>query len=121
MHIAQLELSMVLYALVERPDLFRHRHGLWFLDNVAAVMTLVRGCSSNAELGHLIHLALFALRAQGYCEHVQSKSNWADDISRLGVNDPWWRCHGFNFYSAYLPTILFQLPFVAVILTFEFL
>ena len=122
-HIAQLELSMVLYALVERPDLFPHRQGLWFLDNVAAVMTLVRGRSSNvdlAKLGHLIHLALFALRAQGYWEYVQSKSSWADDISRLGVNDPWWRCHGFNFYSAYLPTILFQLPFVAVILTFEF-
>ena len=114
---------MVLYALVERPDLFPHRQGLWFLDNVAAVMTLVRGRSSNADLaklGHLIHLALFALRAQGYWEYVQSKSSWADDISRLGVNDPWWRCHGFNFYSAYLPTILFQPPFVAVILTFEF-
>ena len=49
-HIAQLELSMVLYALVERPDLFRHRHGLWFLDNVATVMTLVRGRSRNADL-----------------------------------------------------------------------
>ena len=63
----QLELSMVLCVLIERPDLFRHRHGLWFLDNVAAVMTLVRGRSSNsglAKLGHLIHLALFALRAQ---------------------------------------------------------
>ena len=125
-HIAPLELSMVLYALVERPDLFRHRHGLWFLDNVAAIMTLVRGRSSNADLakaklGHLIHLALFALRAQGYWEYGQSKSNWADDISRLGVNDPWWRCHGFDFYSSYLPIIFFQLPFVAVIFTFEFL
>ena len=114
-HIAQLELSMVLYALVGRPDLFRHRHGLWFLDNVAAVMTLVRGRSSNADL------ALFALRAQGYWEYVQSKSNWADDISRLGVDDPWWRCHGCEFYASDLPTIFFQLPFVAVILTFEFL
>ena len=123
-HIAQLELSMVLYALVERPDLFRNRRGLWFLDNVAAVMTLVRGRSSNADLaklGHLIHLALFALRAQGYWEYVQSKSNWADDISRLGINDPWWRCHGFDFHSSYLPTIFFQLPFAAVILTFEYL
>ena len=123
-HIAQLELAMVLYALVERPDLFRNRRGLWFLDNVAAVMTLVRGRSSNADLaklGHLIHLALFALRAQGYWEYVQSKSNWADDISRLGAEDPWWRCHGFDFYSSYLPTILLQLPFVAVVITFEFL
>ena len=49
-HTAQLELSMVLYALIERPDLFRNRLGLWFLDNVAAVMTLVRGRSSNPDL-----------------------------------------------------------------------
>ena len=59
---------MVLYALVERPDLFRNRHGLWFLDNVAAVMTLVRGRSSNADLaklGHLIHLALFCTASPG--------------------------------------------------------
>jgi hypothetical protein len=123
-HIAQLELSMVLYALIERPDSFRKCQGLGFLDNVAAVMTLVRGRSRNpdlAKLGRLIHLALFALRAQGYWEYVQSKSNWADDISRLGFDDPWWRCHGFSFYSSYLLTIFFHLPFVAVILTFEFL
>eukprot|EP00435_Cladocopium_sp_Y103_P037804 s1601_g10.t1 len=115
-HIAQLELAMVLYALVERPDLFRGRRGLWFLDNVAAVMTLVRGRSTNSDLsklGHLIHLALFVLWAQGYWEYVQSKSNWADDISRLGFDDPWWRNHGFTFCASFLPTILFHLPFVA--------
>eukprot|EP00435_Cladocopium_sp_Y103_P058656 s309_g20.t1 len=26
---------------------------------------------------------------EGYWEYVQSKSNWADDISRLGIHDPW--------------------------------
>jgi len=79
---------MVIYTLSESPGLLRHRHGLWFLDAVAAVMTLVRGRSSNsdlAKLGHLIPLALFALRAQGYWEYVQSKSNWADDLVAL----PW--------------------------------
>ena len=123
-HVAQLELSMVLYALIERPDSFRKCQGLGFLDNVAAVMTLVRGRSRNpdlAKLGRLIHLALFALRAQGYWEYVQSKSNWADDISRLGFDNPRWRCHGFCFCSSYLPTIFFHLPFIAVILTFKFL
>ena len=57
---------MVLHALVEHPPLFRNRQGLWFLDNVAAVMTLVRGPSSNsdhAKLGHLIRPTLFALIA----------------------------------------------------------
>ena len=120
-HIAQLELSMVLYALAERSDLFRNRQGLWFLDKV---MTLVRGRSSNsdlAKLGHLIHLALSALRTQGYWEYIQSKSNWADDINRLGFEDHWWRSHGFQFHLSYLPNIFFQLPFIAVTLTFEFL
>ena len=59
-HIAQLELSMVLdrtawpVSQSSRP---------LFLDNVAAVMTLVRGRSNNpdlAKLGHLIHPALHA-------------------------------------------------------------
>ena len=116
---------MVIYAFVERPDLFRNRQGFWFLDSVAAVMTtLVRERSSNsdlAKLGQLIHLALFALGAQGYWEYIQSKSNCADDISRLGFEDPWWRSHGFQFHSSYLPTIFFQLPVIAVILTFELL
>lgn len=60
---------MVLFALIERPGVFRHRQGLCFLDNVAAVMTLVRGRSANAglaPLGHLIPLALLAFRAQDW-------------------------------------------------------
>ena len=74
---------------------------LWWL-------TLVRGRFSKpdlAKLGHVIHRALLALCAQGYWEYVQSKSDWADDISRFRF----WRlmvalrCHGFSFHSPYLP------------------
>eukprot|EP00439_Symbiodinium_sp_Y106_P034439 s8919_g4.t1 len=36
--IAQLELSMVLFALVSRPDSFRSRRGVWYIDNTAALM-----------------------------------------------------------------------------------
>ena len=70
------------------------------------MMTLVRGRFSKpdlAKLGHLIHRALLALCAQGYWEYVQRKSDWADDISRLGFEDRWWPCHGFGFHSPYLP------------------
>ena len=115
---------MVLFALFEKPALFRDRRCLWFLDNVAAVMTAVRGRSSNpdlTQLGHIIHLALFALRAQGYWEYVQSKSNWADDISRLGIQDPWQKSHGFSIGLSSLPLVVFQLPFLALILVFEYL
>ena len=106
---------MVLFALFEKPALFRDRRGLWFLDNVAAVMTLVRGRSSNSDLTQL------ALRAQGYWEYVQSKSNWADDISRLGIQDPWRKSHGFSIGLSSLPLVVFQLPFLALILVFEYL
>eukprot|EP00435_Cladocopium_sp_Y103_P036812 s634_g9.t1 len=63
---------------------------------------------------HIAQLELaMVLYALGYWEYVQSKSNWADDISRLGFEDPWWRNHGFTFCASFLPTILFHLPFVA--------
>ena len=33
--IAQLEMIMIAYALLTRPNEFRGRHGVWMLDNVA--------------------------------------------------------------------------------------
>ena len=48
-HIAQLEISMVVaYALLGRPEHFRNRRGIWFLDNVASLMALVKGRSSSS-------------------------------------------------------------------------
>ena len=41
--IAQLELAMVLYVLCARPAQFRNRRGVWYIDNVAALMCLIRG------------------------------------------------------------------------------
>ena len=48
--IAQLELLQVLYALFSCPSRFRGRRGLWFIDNTAALMALIRGRSDNADL-----------------------------------------------------------------------
>ncbi|CAE7815841.1 unnamed protein product [Symbiodinium sp. CCMP2592] len=54
--IAQLELSMVLYALVSRPSQFRSRRGVWYIDNTAALMSLIRGRSDNADLSRLAQI-----------------------------------------------------------------
>ena len=118
--IAQLELSQALYALVNRPD--RGRRGIWFIDNLAALMALIKGRSDSPDLerlAHLIHLACFALRVWIYWEYIPSKSNWADAISRLGENDPWYKTHGFVLSQAHFPLILWSLPFSAVVLIFE--
>ena len=84
--IAQLELSMVLFALVARPQEFRHRRGVWYLDNTAALMALIRGRSDNpdlARMSQLIHLCLFVYQCWVYWEWVPSKSNWSDAITPL--------------------------------------
>ena len=97
--IAQLELIMVLYGLVMRPDMFRNRRGIWFIDNTAALMSLIRGRSDSPDLEHMsrmIHVVLYALNCWIFWEWIPSKSNWADAISRLGVNDPWVHRNGFT-------------------------
>lgn len=120
--IAQLELIMVLYGLVMRPDMFRNRRGIWFIDNTAALMSLIRGRSDSPDLEHMsrmIHVALYALNCWIFWEWIPSKSNWADAISRLGANDPWVHRNGFTVFPAFFPIVLWSLPFRALVLIFE--
>lgn len=122
--IAQLELIMVLYGLIARPHQFRHRRGIWFIDNTAALMALIRGRSDSRDLEHMsqmIHVALYALDCWICWEWIPSKSNWSDSISRLGYEDPWSRANHFHLYTAYFPQILWSLPFLALIHVFEFM
>ena len=63
--IPQLELAMVLYGLAARAASFRGRRGTWYIDNVAALMALIRGRSENQDLEEMsgkIH-SIYALRA----------------------------------------------------------
>ena len=46
--IAQLELSQVLYALIAGPS--QGRRVVWFIDNIAALMALIRGRSDSPDL-----------------------------------------------------------------------
>lgn len=122
--IAQLELLMVLYALTARPGAFRDRRGVWMIDNIAALMSLIRGRSDSPDLehmSHMIHTILYALRCWMWWEYVPSKSNWADAISRLGAVDPWHVSNGFSTSTVKLPLFLWQLPFAALVALFEFL
>ena len=119
--IAQLELLMVLYGLLARPECFRHRRGIWFIDNTAALMALIRGRSDSADLermASMIHTALYSLECWIYWEWIPSKSNWSDAISRLGFHDPWLKKERFQVFTAYFPLILWKLPFRAIVRIF---
>jgi hypothetical protein len=122
--IAQLELAMVLYALCARPAQFRNRRGVWYIDNVAALMCLIRGRSDAPDLEDMsnrIHVMLYGLRAWFFWEWIPSKSNWSDAISRPGFQDSWSRGHGFIFHSCSLPEIILRLPIRPLLCLTEFL
>ena len=58
---------------------------MWFVDNTAALSGLVKGASKepvNEKLIAHYWAAAFRLDARIWLEYVDSKSNWADGISR---------------------------------------
>ena len=81
-YISQLELLAVFVAMVQLASLVRHSHGLWCIDNVAALMSLIKGTSGVVSLDQMtevIHLGSFALRSQAYYEYVEWAANWSDE------------------------------------------
>ena len=95
--IAQLELLTVYMGLAYNASSARGMHGICFVDNIAALMSLIRGGRSNNEeldsMAGAVHGLLFALRSACYFEWVQSKDNGSDGVSRQGAQDPWFQRH----------------------------
>ena len=97
----------------------RNPSEIWFIDNVAALMALVRGSSGSHSLDQmakLVHLACFAIRSVPYFEYIESKANWADEISRVGAQCSWAPCNAFSVGECGV-----TLPSLAVIRIFEYL
>ena len=123
-YIAQLELLMVLQALVTFPDEFRQCTGVWYIDNIASLMSLLKGRSDNEDLDHmsqLIHLLLFHLQCSLWFEWIQSKSNWSDGISRTGFQDLFVRQFNFRCHTTTVVELLWHLPLFAVSRVFSFM
>jgi hypothetical protein len=123
-YIAQLELLAVLVALTEVAGLIRGANSIWFIDNIAALMALVKGSSGSHSLDQmakLVHLACFAIRSVPYFEYVESKANWADEISREGTQGNWAPCNAFSIKECGVVVELLTLPNLAVVRIFEYL
>ena len=73
-------------------DVLSGRDVVWFVDNEAAASALVRGSSSQEDVHEIAQYAQFLLsdlRVRIWWEWIDSFSNPADGLSRLGLLDPW--------------------------------
>ena len=74
------------------PDVFRQRDSIWFVDNAAAVSTLIRGSAKPEDIDNIAAGVSFqnaTLGHNAWFEWIDSESNPSDGLSRLGVEDPW--------------------------------
>ena len=86
------EAVVALLALVTEPELFVSEDVLWFMDNEAAVSSLIRGSSRASDVGHIAAAARIAsvrLGCRIWYEWIDTASNPSDGLSRAGTIDPW--------------------------------
>ena len=122
--IAQLELLMVLDTFLSAAHVMRGRRGVFFIDNIAALMSLVRGSSRNEDLdamASMIRGLCMELDISVYFEWIQSKSNWSDGISRDGLKDKWYQSKGFRVSESRCIPLLWRIPFITQLRVFSFL
>eukprot|EP00438_Fugacium_kawagutii_P015959 Skav227096 [mRNA] locus=scaffold199:6515:11398:+ [translate_table: standard] len=122
--IAQLELLAVLHGLLAFADHFRSSKVVWFVDNVAALMSLFKGRSDNPELDFMaqaVHLLMFHLRCFSFFEWIPSASNWSDGISRDDFRDDWLNSHQFRVHQSSVPVLLWRFDFLTLSCIFSFL
>ena len=70
-------------------------------------------------MSKLVHLACFAIRSVPYFEYVESKANWADEISREGTQGNWATSNAFSVEECGVVVEPLTLPPLAVVRIFE--
>ena len=103
------EAVAVLTALVLSPELLAGREIVWFVDNEAALSSLIRGTSRTEDVGHIAactQLAMMEHSCSAWYEWIDSASNPSDGLSRDGVRDEWTIKQGWDLTE--IPPTAFQ-------------
>ena len=89
---------MVPLTLIQWPHVFRGRRTVWYVDNTSAMAAFVKGASRSLELERIVNLfwvLAYHLECVVWFEWVDSRSSWADGVSRRLGSDPFAARHGF--------------------------
>ena len=87
-YVGQLEVMAGVAAFTSRPEQFRGRDVILFIDNTGALFGLAKGYSGDddsARMIHAFHSVLAAIDCNVWLEYVQSGANIADQPSRGDV------------------------------------
>ena len=105
------------FLALEWPETFRGRKVVSYVDNTSALACFVKGASGNRHLERIVGLLwvlAYHLSADIWLEWVDSKSNWADKISRLFGEDPLSRHLGFRTRRLFPDTSWWDRPWIDV-------
>ena len=101
--IAACEGIAVPQALLRHPEVFRNTDVTWYIDNEAACSSLVRGSSSQEDIGLIsaaTHRILMELNCRIWWEWIDSDSNPSDGLSRDGCADAWTLAQGWHLHES---------------------
>jgi len=91
-------------AIIREPWRFAGKDVMWFIDNEAACSSMIRGSSSQEDIGIIsgvTHFLMLQHDVRIWYEWVDSKSNPADGLSRDGLGCPWTLKQGWLLSESY--------------------
>ena len=112
---------MVLAAMMDQAHHIRNNRGVYFIDEIAALMALVRGRSNSPSLDAMVQfvqLSNFAMKVTPFYEYVESKSNRSDEISQEGLRGKWAQDEQFELGVGTFVYQLLELPVAALLRIF---
>ena len=107
--ISQCELFVPYTAMANEAEVFAETDVVWFIDNMSAVMALIKGASAKADLCAItvaLHAIFARLNVRVWIEYVESASNPADGLSRAGLEDAWTCAQGWALKEVPCPASL---------------
>ena len=109
--IALCEGGMLPMVMLTEAHRMEHCDVLWFVDNTTALHSVIKGNARNQWLDRSIaifHFLAFRHDVHVWFEFVDSKSNWADGISRELDKDPFAIKHGYEIGEVSIPRDLWK-------------